>query len=81
MKYNECLDLEKVIMPKLKTKSAAKKRFKLTATGKLCAAQAGKNHFMRSKSKKQSRNLRGTNIVCKNDAHNVIKYFLPYGSC
>ena len=32
-------------MPKLKTKSAVKKRFKLTATGKLMARPAGSNHF------------------------------------
>ena len=33
-------------MPKMKTKSAAKKRFKVTATGKIKSAQAGKRHGM-----------------------------------
>lgn len=66
-------------MPKLKTKSAVKKRFKLTATGKVVAGQAGKKHFMRRRSKSQLRNLRGTTILCNQDAKNIIKFFLPYG--
>lgn len=67
-------------MPKLKTKSAVKKRFKITATGKLKVTQAGKQHFMRRRTKSQLRNLRGTTILGKCDAKNVIKYFLPYGT-
>ncbi|RYE06225.1 MAG: 50S ribosomal protein L35 [Rickettsiaceae bacterium] len=66
-------------MPKLKTKSAVKKRFKLTASGKVVAGQAGKKHFMRRRSKSQLRNLRGTTILCNQDAKNIIKFFLPYG--
>lgn len=66
-------------MPKLKTKSGVKKRFKLTATGKVIATQAGKNHFMRRRTKSQLRNLRGTTILCDQDAKNIVKYFLPYG--
>lgn len=66
-------------MPKLKTKSAVKKRFKLTATGKVIATQAGKKHFMRRRTKAQLRNLRGTTILCKQDAKNIVKFFLPYG--
>jgi large subunit ribosomal protein L35 len=67
-------------MPKLKTKSAAKKRFKLSANGKVLAGQAGKKHFMRRRTKSQLRNLRGTTVLCSQDAKNIIKYFLPYGS-
>ncbi len=67
-------------MPKLKTKSAVKKRFKLTASGKLKVTQAGKQHFMRRRTKSQLRNLRGTTILGQCDAKNVIKYFLPYGT-
>lgn len=67
-------------MPKLKTKSAVKKRFKLTASGKLIASQAGKKHFMRRRTKSQLRNLRGTTILGGQDAKNTIKYFLPYGT-
>ena len=66
-------------MPKLKTKSAAKKRFKLTGTGKVVASQAGKQHLLRHCSKSQLRKLRGTTILCKQDAKNIVKYFLPYG--
>ncbi len=67
-------------MPKLKTKSAAKKRFKLNASGKVIATQAGKKHFMRRRTKAQLRNLRGTTILKAQDAKNIIKYFLPYGA-
>ena len=66
-------------MPKLKTKSAVKKRFKITASGKVKASQAGKQHFMRKRTKSQLRNLRGTAVLCPQDAKNIIKFFLPYG--
>ena len=46
-------------MPKLKTKSGAKKRFKVTATGKVMHAQRGKRHGMIKRTKKQIRQLRG----------------------
>ena len=65
---------------KLKTKSAAKKRFKLTASGKLKATQANKNHFRRRRTKAQIRDLRGTTILSGADANNTIRYFLPYGT-
>lgn len=67
-------------MPKMKTKSAVKKRFKLTASGKLKATQAGKQHYMRRRTKSQLRNQRGTTILEGQEAKNLIKYFLPYGS-
>jgi large subunit ribosomal protein L35 len=66
-------------MPKLKTKSGAKKRFKITATGKVIYAQRGKRHGMIKRSPKQVRNLRGTNVLFKSDGDNVIKFFLPNG--
>ena len=47
-------------MPKMKTKSGAKKRFKITGTGKVVYAQAGKRHGMIKRTTKQIRNLRGT---------------------
>ena len=46
-------------MPKMKTKSSAKKRFKFTASGKVIATQANKQHNMRKRSKRQIRNQRG----------------------
>ncbi len=64
-------------MPKLKTKSGAKKRFKITGTGKVVAAQAGKRHGMIKRTNKQIRNQRGTTILFESDAKNVKKFFLP----
>ena len=64
-------------MPKLKTKSGAKKRFRLTATGKVRANQAGKQHGMIKRSNKQLRNHRGTTILSRQDAKNV-KKLIPY---
>ena len=66
-------------MPKLKTKSGAKKRFKITGTGKVVYAQRGKRHGMIKRTKKQIRNLRGTSVMFKTDGDNVKKYFLPNG--
>ncbi|WP_112662889.1 50S ribosomal protein L35 [Microvirga flavescens] len=66
-------------MPKLKTKSGAKKRFKITGTGKVVYAQSGKRHGMIKRTKKQIRNLRGTNTMFESDAYNVKKFFLPNG--
>jgi large subunit ribosomal protein L35 len=66
-------------MPKMKTKSAAKKRFKVTGTGKVLYAQAGKRHGMIKRTNRQIRNLRGTNVLFEGDAANVKKYFLPNG--
>ncbi len=66
-------------MPKLKTKSGAKKRFKITGTGKVMYAQAGKRHGMIKRTNKQIRNLRGTTAMFATDAYNVKKYFLPNG--
>jgi large subunit ribosomal protein L35 len=64
-------------MPKMKTKSGAKKRFKITGTGKVLYAQRGKRHGMIKRTKKQIRNLRGTAVLFKSDGDNVKKYFLP----
>ena len=65
-------------MPKLKTKSGAKKRFSLTAKGKVRGSQAGKQHGMIKRTNKQLRNQRGTTILSEPDAR-VVKKFLPYG--
>lgn len=64
-------------MPKLKSHSGAKKRFKLTAKGKVKATQTGKQHFMRRRSKSQIRDLRGTTILKDQDAKRIVKFFLP----
>lgn len=65
-------------MPKMKTKSSVKKRFKLTASGKVRSGQAGKQHGMIKRTNKQIRNQRGTAILCDADA-TIIKKFMPYG--
>ena len=65
-------------MPKLKNKSGAKKRFRLTATGKVRMGQAGKRHGMRKRSQKMIRNARGTDIMCEADAKIVRRNFLIY---
>lgn len=65
-------------MPKMKTKSSAKKRFKITATGKVLSTQAGKQHGMIKRSNKQIRNQRGTTVMSAPDAR-AVKKMLPYG--
>jgi large subunit ribosomal protein L35 len=64
-------------MPKLKTKSGAKKRFKVTGTGKVLYAHRGKRHGMIKRTNKQIRQLRGTSVLFKTDGEKITKYFLP----
>ena len=59
-------------MPKMKTKSSCKKRFKVTATGKMRATQAGKRHGMIKRTNKQIRNQRGTTIS-RRRARGIVK--------
>ncbi|GLK73543.1 50S ribosomal protein L35 [Ancylobacter dichloromethanicus] len=66
-------------MPKMKTKSGAKKRFKLSGTGKVIMAQANKRHGMIKRTNKQIRDQRGTTVMSERDADNVRKFFLPNG--
>ena len=65
-------------MPKLKTKSGAKKRFKITATGKIKAGVAGKRHRLISHNAKYIRQNRGTKVMSESDSR-IIKSYLPYG--
>lgn len=58
-------------MPKLKTKSGAKKRFKLTGTGKIKRKHAYKSHILTKKETKQKRNLTHSTLVDKADENNV----------
>ncbi len=64
-------------MPKIKTHSGAKKRFKLTKTGKVKRAHAFKSHILNKKTTKRKRNLRKTVTA---DVTNVakIKKLVPY---
>ncbi|MGJ3232016.1 MAG: 50S ribosomal protein L35 [Oceanicaulis sp.] len=65
-------------MSKLKTKSGAKKRFKVTGTGKVMAAQAGKRHGMIKRTPKQIRQKRGTDTLAAPDAKIVKRVYMPY---
>jgi large subunit ribosomal protein L35 len=64
-------------MPKLKTKSGAKKRFSRTATGKIKMNVAHKRHRLISKPKQMKRHARGTTTLQKGDAKLVLTY-MPY---
>lgn len=58
-------------MPKMKTNSGAKKRFKVTGTGKLKRKHAFKSHILTKKSTKRKRNLTHAGLVHKTDESNV----------
>ena len=58
-------------MPKMKTKSSAKKRFKLTGTGKIKRKHAFKSHILTKKETKQKRNLTQTGLVHESDVTNI----------
>ena len=58
-------------MPKMKTKSGAKKRFTVTGSGKIKRKHAYKSHILTKKTKKQKRNLTYFTIVDKADEKNV----------
>lgn len=64
-------------MPKMKTKSGAKKRFKLTANRHVKVQQAGKRHGMIKRTAKFVRNARGTTVLSECDAK-IIRKFMPY---
>ena len=58
-------------MPNMKTKSSAKKRFKLTGTGKIKRKHAFKNHILTKKSKKRKLKLTHSSLVDKSDMKNI----------
>lgn len=60
-------------MPKMKTKASAKKRFKLTGTGKIKRKHAFKSHILTKKETKQKRNLTHSGLVDKADESNIKK--------
>jgi large subunit ribosomal protein L35 len=67
---------KEIKMPKMKTKSSAKKRFKLTASGKVKAPVAYKRHNLRKRPKQMKRKARGTMTLAAGDAKKVIRHFL-----
>jgi large subunit ribosomal protein L35 len=64
-------------MPKQKTKSGAKKRFKFTANGHVKVGQAGKRHGMIKRTKKFIRKARGTMVLDASDER-IVKVYMPY---
>ncbi len=64
-------------MPKMKTKSAVKKRFSVTGTGKLKRNFAFKRHCLFCKTQKMKRQARGTTLLSAVDVQ-IVKKFLPY---
>ena len=64
-------------MPKMKTKSGAKKRFKITASGKVKFKQSNARHRLLSRPKSMKRKARGTDIMCDADEQ-LVKTYMPY---
>ena len=60
-------------MPKMKTNSSAKKRFRLTGTGKIKRKHAFKSHILTKKSKDRKRRLTKTTLVHPGDMNNILK--------
>ena len=65
-------------MPKLKTKSGVKKRFKITATGKIKHGVAGKRHRLISHNAKYIRQNRGTSVLSESSSP-AVRLWAPYG--
>ena len=64
-------------MPKMKTKSSTKGRFRKTGSGKLLRNYSCKRHMLRKRSTKMKRNARGTTVMAAADAR-IISKFMPY---
>jgi large subunit ribosomal protein L35 len=64
-------------MPKQKTHSASKKRFRVTGTGKIMRSQAFKKHILTKKSTKRKRNLRKSLVVSPVNQSNI-RQLIPY---
>lgn len=60
-------------MPKMKTHSAAKKRFSLTGSGKLRRNRAFRSHLLEHKSPKRKRHLRKATLVAASDGREVLR--------
>jgi large subunit ribosomal protein L35 len=87
MPGRDCLRLEpsraqaepkEIKMPKMKTKSSVKKRFKITATGKVLAGPGFKRHCLSARSQKAKRTNRGSQVLTHADGITV-KQWAPYG--
>ena len=61
-------------MPKMKTNSGAKKRFRFTATGKIKRSFANKRHGLVKRTQAMKRQARGTTIVHESDVKLILNY-------
>lgn len=68
---------KRYIMPKMKTRKAAAKRYKVTGTGKVKFKKQGLRHILTKKTTKRKRNLRHSGILAEAEAKNV-RTMLPY---
>lgn len=66
-------------MPKMKTRSGAKKRFKTTSSGKVKAKSSFMRHMQMNKPKSMKRKARKMGVLADCDARVVLRNFLPYG--
>jgi large subunit ribosomal protein L35 len=64
-------------MPKMKTKKAAAKRFRVSGSGAIVRSQANKRHILTKKSSKRKRNLTGT-VLMKDCDHGLVAPLIPY---
>lgn len=65
-------------MPKMKTKSSAKKRFRVTATGKIKVKQSKMRHMQMNKPKSMKRKAKGMTTMAEPDARKVLQNYMPY---
>jgi len=65
-------------MPKVKTRKAVSKRFKITKSGKVKRNNSKVRHLLTCKNRKKKRKLRHSSIACDSDAKNI-KAMMPYG--
>ncbi len=64
-------------MPKMKTKRAAAKRYKVSSTGKIIVASGSKRHLLSRKARKRKRQLKGTHVAHETK-QKMSKVLLPY---
>jgi large subunit ribosomal protein L35 len=65
-------------MPKMKTKSGAKKRFRVTASGRVKFKASHARHMQMNKPKSMKRKTKGSSILCDSDGTSVLEHWMPY---
>ena len=67
-------------MPKLKTNKAAKKRYSLTATGKVKRTKSNRRHLLANKTRRKKKSGKVQDAYADKTCENTIKKLLPYGN-